>query len=114
MYDADGELTIAVTGVDESVTASVSTLITTTGDSTVDAWDVTDTLFDANGNVTETIDGANLTASLQRITTTMFDEFGDVTGTIDATGAMTTNLVDNDGETTETIERAGPEDVRRY
>ncbi len=68
---------------------------------------MTDSLYDANGNVTETIDGADLTSFADlsyRATQTFYDEFGDVTETVDPTGAVTTSLVDADGETTETID----------
>ena len=98
VYDNDGKVTIAVTGVPASVTASIGTLLSTTG-----AWDVTDTEYDANGGVAETIDGANLTTSLQRISTTTFDEFGDAIETQDPLNRKSFSLFDLDGEATATV-----------
>jgi YD repeat-containing protein len=51
VYNADGEVTIAVTGVPASNSSLVTTLISTTG-----TWDVTDSNYDADGNLTETFD----------------------------------------------------------
>ena len=109
VYDGDGEVTIAVTGVPESVTASVATLISTTG-----TWDVTDDFYDSAGNQTESVDGANLATSLWRVSKTSFDEFGDATMTTDPMGRVTTSLVDLDGETTKTIDPLGNKTYNVY
>ena len=104
MYDvinADGKVTIAVTGVDESNTSAVTTLIGTTG-----TWDVTDEFYDAAGNLTETIDGANLATAHQEPEKTLYDQFGDLAETIDADGVATYMLVDADGEVTVSISDA--------
>jgi RHS repeat-associated protein len=62
---------------------------------------VTTTLYDADGEVTETID------PMGRVTTTVYDADGEVTETIDPMGRTTTTLYDADGEATETIDPMG-------
>jgi RHS repeat-associated protein len=62
---------------------------------------MTTTMFDGDGEVTETV------APLGHMTTTMYDADGEVTETVDPLGHMTTTMYDADGEVTETIDSLG-------
>ncbi len=63
--------------------------------------DTTTTYYDADGEVTGTVD------PLGHTTTTYYDADGEVTETIDALGHATTTYYDADGEVTETIDALG-------
>jgi YD repeat-containing protein len=91
--DLDGEVTVTISDVPAGSPTTLAGLLTGVG-----LWNVTDDLYDGSGNVTETIEGANLATSVQVDTFDYYDEFGNVTETVDSLGDKTTNVYDKDNE----------------